>query len=131
MNCIKLLWVNAQCSNYRLHAILNSNKKADILLIQEPWFGTINTNCSDTDLEGIPVLGMVANPLWEIIYPQSQPGQRCKVVAYQRIASTHFSVTNQIDLSSNYHMLTLNVHTDHISKKKLVLFLLIPFLSPK
>jgi hypothetical protein len=113
MNSIKLLWLNAQRSNFRLHAILNSNKKADIILVQEPWFGTINTTRSDTDPSGTQVLGTVANPLWEILYPRSLPGQRCKVVAYRRIASTHFTVTNRIDLSSNYHLMTLDVHTDH------------------
>ena len=113
MKDIKLLWINAQQSNIRLHAILNSNKKADIILVQEPWFGTVNTACSDTDPTGTPILGTVANPLWEIIYLQTQPGQRCKVVAYRCIASSHFSVTNRIDLSSNYHILTMDVHSDH------------------
>ena len=69
MKDIKLLWINAQQSNIRLHAILNSNKKADIILVQEPWFGTVNTARSDTDPAGTPILGTVVNPLWEIIYP--------------------------------------------------------------
>ena len=113
MNEIRLLWLNAQRSNARLHAILNSNKKADIILTQEPWFNTINTARSDSNPLGIDVLGTVANPLWEILYPKIQPGQRCKVVAFRRRASNFFSVTNRIDLASNYHTMTLDIHTDH------------------
>ena len=62
MNEINLLWVNAQRSNARLHAILNTNEKAHIILVQEPWFDTINTHRSDTDAQGTEVLGSVANP---------------------------------------------------------------------
>jgi hypothetical protein len=31
-------------------------------------------------------------------------------MAYRHIASTHFNVTNRVDLASNHHLLTLNVH---------------------
>ena len=55
----------------------------------------------------------IATVLLATVYPQTQPGQRCKVVAYRRIASSHFSVTNRIDLSSNYHILTMDIHSDH------------------
>ena len=54
---------NAQRSNPRLHAILNSNEKADITLVQETWFDTINTRCSDDNPQSTEVLGAVANPL--------------------------------------------------------------------
>jgi hypothetical protein len=84
MDSVKLLWVNTRRSNPRLHAILNSNKQ----------------------------LGTVANPLWDVLYPKHNPGERCKVVAYRRISSTSFTVTNRLDLASNYHTLTIDVHTD-------------------
>jgi Endonuclease-reverse transcriptase len=31
-------------------------------------------------------------------------------MAYQRISATHFNVTNQLDLSSCHHILTLDIH---------------------
>ncbi len=37
--------------------------------------------------------------------------ERCKVVAYRRTSSTFFTVTNRLDVASNYHSLTLEVHT--------------------
>jgi hypothetical protein len=43
MDSVALLWVNACRSNARLHAILNSNKHADLILVQEPWFDRIGT----------------------------------------------------------------------------------------
>ena len=45
-------------------------------------------------------------------YPKYNLGKRCKIVAYWCISSTSFTVTNRLDLSSNYHMLAINVHTD-------------------
>jgi hypothetical protein len=113
MSMIHLLWLNVQRSNHRLHAILNSNKEADIILVQEPWFNPINTRRSDTDPVGTPVLGTVANPLWETLLPRTLPDQQCKVAAFRHITSNHFSVTNCINLTSNYHMLTLDIHTNH------------------
>jgi Endonuclease-reverse transcriptase len=35
------------------------------------------------------------------------------VAAFRCIASNHFSITNCIDLTSNYHMLTLDIHTNY------------------
>lgn len=75
MNSIKLLWVNARRSNVRLHAILNSNKEADLIMAQEPWFDTVSTTRSDSNPEGVEVLGTVANPLWETFLPSFQPGE--------------------------------------------------------
>jgi hypothetical protein len=114
MDSVKLLWVNTRRSNPRLHAILNSNKQADLILVQEPWFDKIGTVHSDFDPEGTDTLGTVANPLgvWDVLYPKHNPGERCKVVAYRHISSTSFTVTNRLDLASNYHTLTIDVHTD-------------------
>ena len=112
MDLVKILWVNTRRSNPRLHAILNSNKHADLILVQEPWFDKIGTVRSDFDPEGTDTLGTVANPLWDILYPKHDTGERCKVVAYRRISSTSFTVTNRLDLASNYHTLTLDIHMD-------------------
>src|SRR6202789_405433 len=112
MYSVKILWVNARRSNPRLHAILNSNKHADIILVQEPWFNRIGTVRTEFDPEGTDTFGTVANPLWDVLYPKYNPGERCKVVAYRRISSTSFTVINRLDLASNYHTLTIDIHTD-------------------
>jgi Endonuclease/Exonuclease/phosphatase family len=93
-----------------MHSLLNSNKQADIILVQEPWHGKIGTTRSDSNPEGVKVLGGAANPLWDSFYPKTNRGERCKVIAYCRTSSTHFNVTNRLDLHSNHHLLTLDVH---------------------
>lgn len=81
MDPVKVLWVNVRRSNARLHAILNpTNKHADLILVQEPWFNRIGTARSDFELEGTGIFGTVANALWEILYPKVNTGERCKVV---------------------------------------------------
>ena len=111
MNCINILWVNIRCSNTRLHAILNSNKNADLIMVQEPWFDTISIAQLDSNPGGVNVQGTIANPLWEGFLPRLCPRDRSKVATYQHISSTSFTVTNKLDLASNYHALTLKVHT--------------------
>jgi len=63
MDLVKILWVNAHHSNARLYAILNSNKEADLILVQELWFNKIGTVRSDFEPDGTDTFGMVANPL--------------------------------------------------------------------
>jgi Endonuclease-reverse transcriptase len=110
MASVSLLFVNMRRRNAAMHSLLNSNKLADIILVQEPWHGKIGTSRSDVDPEGVDILGGAANPLWDCLYPKTNPGERCKVMAYRRISSTHFNITNRLDLHSNHHLLTLDVH---------------------
>ena len=107
---VKLLFVNMQCHNVATHTLLNTNKDANIILIQEPWFDKIGINHSDLDPNGEETFGGVANPGWDLLYPKTACNSHCKVMAYRRIASTHFNVTNRLDLASNHHLLTLDVH---------------------
>ena len=55
---------------------------ADIVIIQEPWFGRLIPLCSDTNPEGELVQGFAAHPGWEIFPPKHQKGDWCKVVTY-------------------------------------------------
>jgi len=57
---------------------------ADIVLVQEPWFGWINTRRSDTDLLGTEVLGTLRNDEWEVYLPKHQGPDVCKVACYVR-----------------------------------------------
>jgi hypothetical protein len=107
MASISLLFVNMCHHNVASHSLLNSNKLANIILVQEPWHGKIGTTCSDVNPEGVDILGGMANPLWNCLYPKTNPGERCKVMAYHCISLTHFNITNQLDLSLNHHLLTL------------------------
>lgn len=112
---VKILWVNVRRSNPRLRAILNSNKHADLILVQEPWYDKIGTVRSDFEPEGTDTLGTITDPLWDTLYPKFNPGERCKVVAYRRISSTTFTITKQTGPRVHYHTMTIDVHTDNES----------------
>jgi hypothetical protein len=66
---IVLALVNMRKRNTVTHALLNSDSRTNLFLLQEPWFDTIGTARKDTAREGVDVLGSVASPGWEIIYP--------------------------------------------------------------
>jgi hypothetical protein len=36
-------------------------------------------------------------------------------MAYRHISSTHFNITNHLDLTSNHHLLTLDIHLSSTS----------------
>jgi hypothetical protein len=110
MVCVQILFVNMCCHNMVTHSLLNTNSKADIIMVQEPWYDRIGTTCLDTNPEGVDNLGRVANPKWDCLYPKTNHGERCKVMAYHCITSTHFNVTSHLDLSSCHHILTLDIH---------------------
>ena len=107
---VKLLFVNMRHHNAATHSLLNTNTEADIILVQEPWYDKINTARLDTNPDGTDTLGGVSNPKWDCIYPRTTRGTRCKVMAYRHIASAHFNVTNNQNLASNHHLLTLDIH---------------------
>jgi endonuclease/exonuclease/phosphatase family metal-dependent hydrolase len=92
------------------HSLLNTNTKADIIMVQEPWYNKIGMSHLDTDPEGVNILNSVANPRWDCIYPRTNHGERCKVMAYHCISSTHFNITNHLDLASCHHILSLDIH---------------------
>jgi hypothetical protein len=112
MASVSLLFVNMCHRNAAMHSLLNSNKQVDIILVQEPWHGKIGTACLDVNPKGVDILGGAANPMWDCIYPKTNLGKRCKVMAYCCISSTHFNVTNCLDLSFNYHLFTLDIHLE-------------------
>ena len=68
-----------------MHALLNTNRDDDVLLVQEPWFNPIGTARCDTEIQGKDILGGAANPKWTLHYPFFSPSQRAKVMTYVRI----------------------------------------------
>ena len=61
----------------------------DILLIQEPWTGTIATLRSDTNPEGEPQQGLPLNDMWDMHTLRHKPDEQCKAIAYTRKALHH------------------------------------------
>jgi hypothetical protein len=110
MTSVNILFVNMRRRNAATHTLLNTNNKADIIMVQEPWYDRIGMKRSDTDPEGVDLLGGVANPEWDCIYPKINHSERCKAMAYCRISLTHFNITNRPDLSACHHILSLDIH---------------------
>ena len=55
---------------------------ADIVMVQEPWFGRLIPSCSDSNPDGDEVRGFATHPRWEFFTPKHQKGKVCKVVTY-------------------------------------------------
>ena len=58
---LRVLQLNIARSNVRMHALLNSLTSFDIVLFQEPWYGRVGTQRSDSVATGIDVQGTAAN----------------------------------------------------------------------
>jgi hypothetical protein len=66
---------NMRKHNAITHALLNSDTKTYLMLIQEPWYDTIGTARKDNAGNGVDMLGGVASPAWDIHYPGHAKGQ--------------------------------------------------------
>ena len=80
---ITIVSVNMWRWNLLLIAFLQATV-ADIVLVQEPWFGHLIPLHSDTDPDGEMVRGFPTHLGWEIIALKHQKGNICKVVTYVR-----------------------------------------------
>jgi Endonuclease-reverse transcriptase len=112
---IHIASVNMRKRNAVTHALLNSNNNAHLMLIQEPWFDKIGTARKDNARQGIDVLGGVAAPKWELIYPGHTEKQVPKVMAYVRKPTTnspHFNVVPRLDICSHPTLQVLDVVFD-------------------
>jgi len=110
--------VNMRRRNAATHALLNSDSCTNLFLIQESWFDTIGTARKDTARQGVDVLGGVASPGWEIIYPSISEGHRPKVMAYAcRWAMNPwfdppFTIVPRLDISTHPCLQILDVVFD-------------------
>jgi endonuclease/exonuclease/phosphatase (EEP) superfamily protein YafD len=107
---LHILLVNMNRSNFKLTSLLQSTT-ADCLLVQEPWWGALIPQCSDTDPDGCPAFGTIAHPAWSAFTPpsSSSPDGHPWVITFLRkrlLAS--FTVTPSPDLSS-YNLLGLTL----------------------
>ena len=91
---IKIMSVNMNRQSALTHALLQTSS-ADILIIQEPWIGTVQTGRSDTDPDGIPVPGATNNNMWECFLPSFTVSSDVRIAAYVKhdFACT-FAITN-------------------------------------
>jgi len=96
---ISIMLVNVHHNNLVTHALLQSSPH-DILLIQEPWIGSIQTARSDSDPLGTAIAGAMANSLWERPYLPS----------FTDPSSVHMAIYVKIDIS---HMFSITNHVDH------------------
>jgi len=80
---VTIVSVNMRRRNPLFIAFLQATH-ADIVMVQEPWFGRLVPSRSDTNPDGDEVRGFAAHPGWEIFAPKHQKGDICKVVTYVR-----------------------------------------------
>ena len=110
---IRIKSVNVNRNNDRMHGILQTDDNDfDIILIQEPWFGTVATLRSDTDPDGTPQPGVPSNNKWLTFFPPYPSGVRPKVCIYaNRLTIDQSLVLNHIPpaplLSSNSMVIDL------------------------
>jgi len=57
---------------------------ADIVMVQEPWFGHLIPSRSDTNPDGKEVWGFAAHPGWEFFALKHQKGDICRVMTCVR-----------------------------------------------
>ena len=94
---IRVKSVNVQMSNDRITTFLQRNKHFNVLMIQEPWMGTVATLRSDTDPVGVAQQGAPFNSMWDLHLPRHTPDQRCRAITYTRKSlSGWYSVRNQL-----------------------------------
>ena len=80
---IRFKSVNVHRNNGHMHGILQEDDQSfDIILIQEPWFGSIATLRSDIDPNGNSQMGFPTNNKWLTLSPPHPSDIRPKVCIY-------------------------------------------------
>jgi hypothetical protein len=73
--------------------VLLASSTANILLIQEPYWGPLIPRHSDTDPTGVPVSGTTAHPGWDVFHPSPHPTEYPQVATFvQREVCRSFRV---------------------------------------
>jgi endonuclease/exonuclease/phosphatase family metal-dependent hydrolase len=101
---INIASANMRKRNAVTHALLNSINDTDLILIQEPWFNKIGTARKDDAREGVDVMGGVASPAWDILYPGFGKDKPPKTMAYARKrtqGTAHYTVVPHLDICSH------------------------------
>ena len=93
---IQIMSVNINRQSALTHALLQTST-ADILIIQEPWIGTVQIGRSDSDPAGLKVPGTTNNNMWDCHLPSFTNASDVRVAAYVKtdFART-FAITNLV-----------------------------------
>ena len=91
---IQIMSVNMNQQSLLTHSLLQTTT-ADILLIQEPWIGTVQTARSDSDPLGTAIPGATNNNMWECLLPSFTDPDLVRIACYVKydLART-FSIVN-------------------------------------
>jgi len=91
---IQITLVNMNRQSALTHSLLQTST-ADILIIQEPWIGTVQIGRSDSDPLGLEIAGATNNNMWECFLPSFTDPSSVRVAAYVKtdFACT-FAITN-------------------------------------
>jgi len=91
---IQIMSVNMNRQSLLTHSLLQTTT-ADILLIQEPWIGTVQTAQSDSDPLGTAIPGATNNNMWECLLPSFTDPDLVRIACYVKydLART-FSIVN-------------------------------------
>jgi hypothetical protein len=111
-DALLMMLVNVGHSLATLTTLLASST-ADILLIQEPYWGPLVPCHSDTDPNGVPVNGTVGHPKWDTFHPMLHLTEYPRVATFvRRAASRSFWVVPNT-LIDEYFALALSFHLPH------------------
>ena len=98
-------------SNVVTHALLNiassHPNRADIIFIQEPWWGRISLDVKS----GNPIMGLPSHPDWTAILP-SAPNQRPDVAIYVTRKHVGWRTQLRTDLFAHPSILAIEVVTE-------------------
>ena len=99
---IRIKSVNVHRNSILTHSILqNDDTSFDIILLQEPWFGSVATLRSDTDPSRNPQSGFTANNKWTTLAPVYSTEEHPKVCIYlNRQTIDHTQIVNHIPPST-------------------------------
>jgi hypothetical protein len=78
---LSIMLVNMHRQNNMLHALLQTST-SDIIAIQEPWFGPVRTDRSDSNPVGTQVYGTTHNNLWHCFHPSTGGDMPFKTAIY-------------------------------------------------
>ena len=78
---LQIMSVNMNRQSHLTYTLLQTST-ADIILIQEPWIGTVTTARSDTDPLGSAIPGATNNNMWDCFLPNFTDPDSVRVAAY-------------------------------------------------
>ena len=112
---IRVKMVNVHRSNDRIHALLQGDSETHVLIIQEPWFGTVVTLRSDTDPLGTAQKGAPINDQWNVHLPKHDDEHLCATLAYTRKSRLPTQNVDNVTThpSADHKTLILDIKDEH------------------